>query len=65
MVMTDLNFELTGKYRERDVWKPFNKVITAPNERIAEEWAFAIIGSKHHLKRNYIQITTITQANGE
>ncbi len=65
MVMTDLNFELTGKYRERDVWKPFSKVIAAPNEKIAKEWAFATIGSKHHLKRNYITIKTITQMNGE
>ncbi|MFA5394854.1 MAG: 50S ribosomal protein L18a [Methanomicrobiales archaeon] len=63
--MTDLNFELTGRYRERNVWKPFSKVIAAPNERIAKEWAFATIGSKHHLKRNYINIKTITPINGE
>ncbi|WFN34734.1 50S ribosomal protein L18a [Methanogenium sp. S4BF] len=63
--MTDLNFEITGKYRERDVWKPFNKVIVAPNEKVAEERAFTVIGSKHRLKRNYIKIKTITPTNGE
>ena len=65
MVVTDLNFEITGKYRERNVWKPFNKVIVAPNEKVAEERVFTVIGSKHRLKRNYIEIKTITQTNGE
>jgi ribosomal protein L20A (L18A) len=65
MVMTDLNFEITGKYRERNVWKPFCKVIVAPNEKVAEERTFAVIGSKHRLMRNYIAIKTITQVNGE
>ncbi len=65
MVMTDLNFEITGKYRERKVWKPFTKVIVAPNEKVAEERAFTVIGSKHHLIRCYIKIKTITPVNGE
>jgi len=65
MVMTDLNFEVTGKYQERKAWKSFNKVIVAPNEKVAEERTFAVIGSKHHLLRCFIKINTITPVNGE
>ena len=63
--MEDKNFEITGDYRERDEWKPFTKVIAAPNESVAEERAFTVIGSKHRLKRNYIKIKTITLTDGE
>ncbi|GAB7016543.1 50S ribosomal protein L18Ae [Methanogenium cariaci] len=63
--MTDKNFEITGEYRERKVWKPFTKVIAAPNEKVAEERTFTVIGSKHHLMRNYINIKAITPINGE
>ncbi|WAI00716.1 50S ribosomal protein L18Ae [Methanogenium organophilum] len=63
--MEDKNFEITGDYRERDEWKPFTKVIAAPNEKVAEERAFTVIGSKHRLKRNYIKINAITLTDGE
>lgn len=65
MVMTDKNFEITGDYRERDEWKPFTKVIAAPNENVAEERVFTVIGSKHNLKRNFIKINAVTLIDGE
>ncbi len=34
---------------------PYTKVIEAPNENQAKERTFAVIGSKHNLKRRYIK----------
>lgn len=45
--------------------QPFAKVIAAPNQQQAEERIYAIIGSKHRLKRNYITIHGITVVDGE
>jgi large subunit ribosomal protein LX len=58
-------FEITGKYQERQAWKPYTKVLTAPNEKQAQERIYNIIGSKHRLKRMYIQIEKITECKGE
>ena len=63
--MTEQTFEVQGEYHERDAWKPFTKIVSAANEKGAEERIFNIIGSKHHLKRNYIRINGITLASGE
>jgi large subunit ribosomal protein LX len=40
-------------------------VIAAPNEKQAQERTFAVIGSKHNLKRKYIKIDGITPVKGE
>lgn len=55
-------FEVKGEYRELQNWKPYTKVISAPNEKQAEERIFSVIGSKHHLKRMYIKINSIVPA---
>jgi large subunit ribosomal protein LX len=63
--MEQKQFEVKGQYREVQKWKPYTKIITAPNEKQAEERIYNIIGSKHHLKRLYIKIETITECAGE
>lgn len=63
--MEQKQFEVTGKYQELRGWKPYTKVISAPNERQAEERIYNIIGSKHRLKRMYIKIESITECAGE
>ena len=58
-------FEVKGKYQEKQTWKPYTKVISAQNERQVQERIYNIIGSKHRLKRMYIQIDTISEHKGE
>lgn len=43
-----------------DDWMPYTKVIEAPNAAQAQERTFAVIGSKHNLKRRYIKIDGVT-----
>ncbi len=44
---------------------PYTKVIEAPNENQAKERTFAVIGSKHNLKRRYIKIDGVRVVKGE
>jgi len=63
--MTDQKFEVKGTFRMGDDWMPYTKVIAAPNENQAKERTFAVIGSKHNLKRRYIKIDGVTPVKGE
>ena len=63
--MADQKFEVTGEFRDGGEWRPFTKVVGAPNETQAIERIYAIIGSKHRLKRNYITINGVTLIDGE
>ena len=45
-------------------WMPYTKVIEAPNAMQAQERTFAVIGSKHNLKRRYIKIDGVTPVKG-
>lgn len=63
--MEQKQFEVKGTYQELEKWKPYTKVLTAPNEKQAQERIYNLIGSKHRLKRLYIRIDTITECAGE
>ncbi|MDI6718463.1 MAG: 50S ribosomal protein L18Ae [Methanomicrobiales archaeon] len=63
--MPGKSFEVQGSCRINDEWKPYTKVIEAPNERLAMERTYTIIGSKHRLKRNYIKVDRIRVLDGE
>ena len=63
--MEQKQFEVKGVYRELRDWKPYTKVLAAPNEKQAEERIYNLIGSKHNLKRLYIKIDSITECAGE
>ncbi len=63
--MDQKKYEVKGKYQELRGWKPYTKVLTAPNEKQAQERIYNLIGSKHRLKRMYIQIDAVTECAGE
>jgi large subunit ribosomal protein LX len=54
--MADQMFEVKGSFLMGEDWMPYTKVVEAPNEKQAEERTFAVIGSKHKLKRRYIKV---------
>jgi large subunit ribosomal protein LX len=57
--MADQKFEVKGSFLMGEDWMPYTKVIEAPNEKQAEERTFAVIGSKHKLKRRYIKVDAV------
>ncbi len=57
--MEEKTYEVKGTFLMGEDWKPYTKVISAPNEKQAEERTFAVIGSKHNLKRRYIKVETV------
>lgn len=63
--MENIKFEVKGSVMIGEEWKPYTKVIAAPNEAQAKERIFAVIGSKHRLKRRYINIQSVTSVAGE
>lgn len=60
--MDEKMYEVKGTFRMGEDWKPYKKIIKAPNETQARERAFAVIGSKHNLKRRYIKVETVAPA---
>jgi large subunit ribosomal protein LX len=63
--MKEMEFEVKGTFRMGKDWKPYKKVISAPNEKLARERTFAVIGSQHNLKRMYIKIDDVKAAKKE
>jgi large subunit ribosomal protein LX len=63
--MEEMQFEVKGTFLMGEGWRPYKKVISAPNEKQARERTFAVIGSKHNLKRMYIKIDDIKVAAQE
>ncbi len=59
------SFEVKGTFKIGDDWKPYTKVIDAPNEAQAREQTLAVFGSKHRLKRRYITIESVNTVRGE
>ena len=57
--MENQKFEVKGTFLMGEEWAPYTKVIAAPNAKQAQERTFAVIGSKHNLKRRYIKIEAI------
>jgi len=55
-------FVVSGRFRSRDGWSPFETAIQADNEAVAEEHAYATLGSRHGLKRTQIQIEGVEAA---
>ena len=63
--MENQTFEVKGTFRMGEDWMPYTKVIEAPNANQAQERTFAVIGSKHNLKRRYITIDSVNPAKTE
>ncbi|MCP1662056.1 MAG: 50S ribosomal protein L18a [Methanocalculus sp. MSAO_Arc1] len=58
-------FEVRGTMKIGDAWKPYIKVIEAPNEAQARERIYTLMGSKHRLERRLIKIESVEKVNGE
>ncbi len=63
--MAEQKFEVKGTFLMGEDWMPYTKVIAAPNEKQAEERTFAVIGSKHNLKRRYIKVDAVKAVKAE
>jgi large subunit ribosomal protein LX len=63
--MENQKFEVKGNFMMGEGWHPFTKVVQAPNEAQAKERTYALIGSKHRLKRSYITVKSIMVVDGE
>jgi len=59
------NYRVEGTFRMDGAWKPYAKVISAPNEKQAKERVFTLLGSKHRLKRRDIQVGKVEPVEGE
>ena len=60
-----MEYEVYSQIKIDNVWQPYKKVVTAPNESGAAERFLTVVGSKHRLKRSYIRIQGITKIDGE
>ncbi|HUK38263.1 MAG TPA: 50S ribosomal protein L18Ae [Methanomicrobiales archaeon] len=63
--MAAQSFQIEGTFRIDGSWKPYRKVIEAPNEEQARERVFTLLGSQHRLKRRDIRVGKIEPAKGE
>lgn len=55
-------FSVRGRMQAREGWRPFEAEFEAPNEAVAEEHAYATLGSRHGLKRTQIDIEEVEGA---
>ncbi|PKL56377.1 MAG: 50S ribosomal protein L18a [Methanomicrobiales archaeon HGW-Methanomicrobiales-5] len=63
--MENQKFEVKGTFLNGLEWSPYTKVIAAPNVKQATERTFAVIGSKHNLKRRYIKVDAVKLVTAE
>jgi len=63
--METQSFTVEGTARIDGQWRPYRKVISAPNEVQAKERVYTLLGSKHRLKRRDIQVAKIEPLKGE
>lgn len=58
-MITQKVFKVAGVMKSSFGWQRFTKYVLAPNEKVALERIYSIIGSKHRLKRFQIKIQEI------
>jgi len=63
--MADQKYEVKGTFLMGEDWMPYTKIMEAPNEKQAQERTFAVIGSKHNLKRRYIKVDAVKAVKAE
>ena len=63
--MAAQSFHVEGTFRINGAWRPYMKVISAPNEEQARERVYTLMGSQHRLKRRDIQVGKIEPFEGE
>ncbi|AFK17871.2 50S ribosomal protein L18a [Haloferax mediterranei ATCC 33500] len=55
-------FTITGSFTSRGVVHEFTKTVEAPNENVAEERAYSLIGSEHGIKRTKVTLSEVSAA---
>jgi len=59
------NYQVEGTFQMDGKWRPYEKVVSAPNKEQARERIYTLLGSKHRLKRREIRVGKIRPAEGE
>jgi large subunit ribosomal protein LX len=59
------NYRVEGSFQMDGQWRPYAKIVTAPNEEQARERVYTLLGSKHRLKRREIRVAKVEPAGGE
>jgi large subunit ribosomal protein LX len=54
-----VDFEIKGKFKVKNNWQSFTKVIESQNEKNAVEKAYSLLGSKQGVKRNLVRIEEV------
>jgi large subunit ribosomal protein LX len=59
------SYRVEGSARIGGEWRPYRKVIAAPNEDQARERIYTLLGSKHRLSRREIRVGKVEPLEGE
>jgi len=54
-----VDFEIKGKFKVKNSWQSFSKVIESNSEKNAVEKAYSLLGSKQGVKRNLVKIEEV------
>ncbi|GAB7018861.1 hypothetical protein JCM18750_17220 [Halostagnicola bangensis] len=54
-------FNVSGRFKNRDGYAPFETTIEAENENVAREHVLSQIGSRHGVKRTGIELEEVSQ----
>ena len=57
--LKEINYEIVGTFIEKGSEKKFTKQVKGFNENTAKENLYALMGSKHKLKRRTIKINEV------
>jgi large subunit ribosomal protein LX len=52
-------FVVSGRFQSRDGFQSFRKTVEAPNEAVARDRVYSLLGSQHALKRAQIHLDEI------
>jgi large subunit ribosomal protein LX len=55
-------YTISGSFTSRGVTHKFTKTVEAPNENVAREHAFSLIGSEHGIKRTKVDLSEVSAA---
>ncbi|WP_416838284.1 50S ribosomal protein L18Ae [Haloferax sp. DFSO52] len=55
-------FTISGSFTSRGVTHKFTKTVDAPNENVAQERVFSLIGSEHGIKRMKVELSEVSAA---
>lgn len=55
-------YTISGSFTSRGVSHNFTKTVAAPNENVAQERVFSLIGSEHGIKRTKVELSEVSAA---